>query len=103
MPVYFLGGPAVGNLSRGVQGYLELRGGDWGDGGDLVCETCQNSRVQPCYNCDGLGYYDSYGSQTKCKACNSSGQIICRTCFDKSGIDPYDFEGVRSFMKRRTD
>ena len=106
LPVYALGGPAVGNLARGVR-MLVLEGdeveGGRGGGTESVCGVCQNSRVNPCPNCDGFGFYESYGAQVKCNCCKGSGQTICRTCFGENGIDPYDLEGVREFMKGRPD
>ena len=101
LPVYALGGPAVGNLARGVR---ELVGEGGGGAAEIsVCGVCKNSRVNPCPNCDGFGFYESYSSQVKCNCCKGSGQTICRTCFGETGIDPNDLDGVREFMKRRPD
>ena len=48
---------------------------------DGPCEVCNGTEVVGCPNCDGQGYYESYGQQTQCKACRGSGQVVCRACF----------------------
>ncbi|GMH68213.1 hypothetical protein TrST_g5428 [Triparma strigata] len=97
IPVYFLGGPANGNLARSGLNYLKGL-----DESTKVCPACQNSRVSPCTNCDALGYYESYGRSVKCNCCKGSGQIVCRECFESLGIENTP-EAVREFMSSRPD
>ena len=73
VPVYFLGGPAVGNLARGF--WQALPGGvtESADAADAKsfgmpndnegprCNVCNDSRAVPCPNCDAQGYYITYG------------------------------------------
>jgi len=105
IPVYFLGGPANGNLSRGT----------WNALGKLLpqeqqqppqkkgCKSCKDTRVVPCPNCDGVGYYMTYGREVKCNCCKGRGLVICRTCFSWYDEDPADIESIREFMSRLPD
>ncbi|GMI17413.1 hypothetical protein TrLO_g12012 [Triparma laevis f. longispina] len=93
IPVYFLGGPANGNLARAGLKALQDKS---------ICPTCQNSRVQPCVNCDALGYYISYNQKINCTCCNGSGQTVCRLCFRTLEIENSP-SAVREFMKSRPD
>lgn len=109
IPVYFLGGPANGNLARGV----------WDSLGDLLnvkndnddmdlnqrrgCPACNDSRAVPCPNCDGVGYYNSYGREVKCNCCKGRGRVICRECFSWYDEDPEDIERIRELMMRIPD
>ena len=68
--------------------------------GGAPCEVCNNTEVVGCPNCDGQGYYVSYGQQTQCKACRGSGQVVCRACFKG---DPWDLDAVRERARRRPD
>ena len=76
LPVYFLGGPAVGNLARGFWRVLPPGGsgeggaadlkivandGNDGDGDGPRCQVCNDSRAVGCPNCDAQGYYITYG------------------------------------------
>ena len=87
VPVYFLGGPAVGNLARGFWRVLppgEERGADLeikiagvangGREGDVDapgktdgprCKVCNDSRAVGCPNCDAQGYYVTYGRKVR--------------------------------------
>jgi hypothetical protein len=67
---------------------------------DGPCEVCNGTDVVSCPNCDGQGYYVSYGMETECKACRGSGQVVCRACFKG---DPWDLEAVRERARRRPD
>ncbi len=68
--------------------------------GGAPCEVCNNTEVVGCPNCDGQGYYVSYGMETECKACRGSGQVVCRACFKG---DPWDLERIRERARRRPD
>jgi hypothetical protein len=99
IPVYFLGGPANGNLARGVWNSLGSTAEEKASTKEPAgCEVCNDSRVVPCPNCDGMGYYMSYGSSVTCTCCKGRGVVICRSCFDHYGEDPYDIEKIRDFM-----
>lgn len=86
VPVYFLGGPANGNLARAVWGalgrFLGDEDGDNESGSKRIqrtgCTECNDTRVVPCPNCDGMGYYMTYGREVKCNCCYGRGQVICR-------------------------
>ena len=67
---------------------------------DGPCEVCNGTEVVGCPNCDGQGYYESYGQQTQCKACRGSGQVVCRACFEG---DPWDLDAVRERARSRPD
>jgi hypothetical protein len=111
VPVYFLGGPANGNLARGVwNGLGRLVGDDTSattkDSEKNIkrgCTSCGDTRTVPCPNCDGVGYYMTYGTEAKCNCCKSSGRVICRNCFASYGEDPSDIESIREFMARLPD
>lgn len=113
VPVYFLGGPANGNLARGVWKGLGILTGDSDipkaisdEELDMMkrgCASCGGTRTVPCPNCDGVGYYMTYGREVKCNCCNSSGRVICRSCFNLYGEDPSDIEEIRKFMARLPD
>ena len=68
--------------------------------GNAPCEVCNGTEVVGCPNCDGQGYYESYGQQTQCKACRGSGQVVCRACFRG---DPWDLDSVRERARSRPD
>ena len=68
--------------------------------GDAPCEVCNGTDVVSCPNCDGKGRYVSYGTETECKACRGSGQVVCRACFRG---DPWDLEAVRERARSRPD
>ena len=103
VPVYFLGGPANGNLARGTWKALgpkqeEKRQERAG------CKTCGDTRAVPCPNCDGVGYYMTYGREVKCNCCKGRGLVICRDCFSfYKDEDPADIESIREFMSRLPD
>lgn len=110
VPVYFLGGPANGNLARGVWDALERTTTDGGTGvstntntGPKGCTVCNDSRAVPCPNCDGVGYYITYNQEVKCNCCNGRGLVICRECFHLYDEDPNDIEAIREKMSRLPD
>ena len=100
-PVYFLGGPAVGNLARGLWKLSSPQNADPSQ--QRPCEVCRDSRCVPCPNCDAQGYYKTYGSTVKCNACRGRGLVICRTCFSNYDEDPTDIEAIRDVMSRMPD
>ena len=74
VPVYFLGGPAVGNLARGYwqilpPGGATMESADAADAGTDApsdaegprCNVCNDTRATGCPNCDAQGYYITYG------------------------------------------
>jgi len=111
VPVYFLGGPAVGNLARGFWMLLSS------DSTTLLeqeetrtmskpppgCRVCNDSRCVGCPNCDANGYYVTYGTQVKCNACKGRGLVICRACFSYYGEDPADVDRIREIMSKIPD
>ena len=104
--VYFLGGPAVGNLARGIWNLLSrgdktLKRDNEVDGPN--CKTCNDTRAVGCPNCDALGYYISYNQKVKCNCCKGRGLVICRDCFSDYDSDPYDLQGIRDLMARIPD
>lgn len=109
VPVYFLGGPAVGNLARGFWKVLRGPSGSAISGSSDQkkeppgCKVCNDSRCVPCPNCDGEGYYVTYGRSIKCNACKGRGLVICRSCFSYYGEDPADIEGIRKIMSKIPD
>mmetsp|Transcript_10050 Transcript_10050/g.28160 ORF Transcript_10050/g.28160 Transcript_10050/m.28160 type:complete len:435 (-) Transcript_10050:625-1929(-) len=117
VPVYFLGGPAVGNLARGVWQVLpgvaavERRvDADDASSADAPnesegprCNVCNDSRAVGCPNCDAQGYYITYGRRVTCPACKGRGLVMCRDCFPLYGEDPADIEAIREKMKRMPD
>lgn len=99
VPVYFLGGPAVGNLARGF--YYNLlgnnnteneiekeRGKEETKKEGPNCEYCNDTRCVPCPNCDGQGYYITYNKRVTCNCCKGRGFVMCRNCFSDYGDDP---------------
>ena len=103
VPVYFLGGPAVGNLSRGFWNALSPEENDVAPLKLIPCKSCKGSRCIGCPNCDAQGYYMSYGRKVACPACRSRGLVICRECFNKYGEDPNDIEAIRFIMEKMPD
>eukprot|EP00978_Attheya_sp_CCMP212_P017741 scaffold47753_cov58-Attheya_sp.AAC.9 len=119
IPVYFLGGPAVGNLARGIWNGLskEVDGEDGisSGGNDAItgrnndpnqpkCATCQDTRAVGCPNCDAVGTYVTYGQTVQCNCCKGRGLVICRDCFGTyEGDDPNNIERVRDIMSRMPD
>jgi hypothetical protein len=112
-PVYFLGGPAVGNLARGFWSTL----GKKDESEDVAslkeedtkinkpgCKVCNDTRCVPCPNCDGVGQYVAMGNRTvKCTSCAERGFVICRACFSNYDEDPNDIEAIRELMSRMPD
>jgi hypothetical protein len=101
VPVYFLGGPANGNLARCFWNAL---GSD-----DMLlekyrvpCPDCNGTRAVTCPNCDD-GTYVTYGERVVCKACRGKGRVICRKCFREYGGDPADIKNIRRIMDRIPD
>lgn len=107
VPVYFLGGPANGNLARGVWSTLgkalHLHKNSNYIMEKVQCTTCVNTRAVPCPNCDGIGYYSTYGKEVKCNCCKGRGLVICRECFAKYGEDPEDINAIRELMNKIPD
>ena len=112
IPVYFLGGPANGNLARSFWNALtsssttpssDLTNGDSATNQE-PCSVCNDTRRVPCPNCDGIGTYVAMGGRTvKCTSCNARGFVICRNCFDRYDEDPYDIDAIREMMNRMPD
>lgn len=110
IPVYFLGGPANGNLARAVwnslgNNLIESTEDDTQKStmqSQTLCTICQNTRAVPCPNCDD-GTYITYGQKVICKACRGKGRVICRSCFSEYGDDPNDIESIRRIMDRIPD
>lgn len=111
-PVYFLGGPAVGNLARGFWNALSPRS----EKAALVgaddkkvdieprCKVCSDTRCVPCPNCDGVGQYVAMGERlVQCTSCQGRGFVICRACFSAYDDDPNDIEAIRELMARMPD
>ena len=100
VPVYFLGGPAVGNLARGIYNQLQTSSQKQ----QQPCLECNDTRTVPCPNCDNSsGYYVTYGKSVKCNCCKGRGYVICRSCFDQYNEDPSDIESIREMMSRMPD
>ncbi len=111
IPVYFLGGPANGNLARAIWNHL-------GENVNITemtdiqvttplltrssCPICQGTRAVPCPNCDD-GAYITYGQKVICRACRGKGRVICRKCFSEYGDDPNDIESIRRIMDQIPD
>eukprot|EP00957_Ditylum_brightwellii_P058968 4471840-Ditylum_brightwellii.AAC.1 len=103
-PVYFLGGPAVGNLSRGIWNALTTKlCVSAGESALPSCKVCNDTRAIGCPNCEAKGYYVTYGREVKCNCCQGRGLVICRDCFADYGDDPNDIEWVREIMSRMPD
>ena len=113
VPVYFLGGPAVGNLARGF--WVLLSVDNAASASEKVatgitsakippgCQVCNDSRCVGCPNCDAEGYYMAYERKVKCNACKGRGLVICRSCFSYYGDDPSDVERIREIMSQIPD
>ena len=104
-PVYFLGGPAVGNLGRG---FWNVLGNINSSSSKAVtsqhsCKVCGDTRCVPCPNCDGQGYYFTYNRRVDCNSCRGRGFVICRACFSNYDEDPSDLEAIRDLMARMPD
>jgi hypothetical protein len=111
-PVYFLGGPAVGNLARGVWAALNPATASQEAPSFVTvitkpppgCEVCDDTRQVPCPNCDGIGTYVAMGGRSvKCSSCRGRGFVVCRSCFGYYEEDPYDIEAIRDLMAKRPD
>jgi hypothetical protein len=119
VPVYFLGGPAVGNLARGVwvglshvlglealpcMGNIDpLSSTNSGPRGEQPpgCAICIDTRKTPCPNCDGLGDYVAAGGRTVvCTSCRGRGFVICRSCFSYYKENPNDLDAIREVVSR---
>ena len=101
-PVYFLGGPAVGNLARGVWSALKaektVRAKTSG------CMVCKDTRCVNCPNCDAMGRYQAIGGRVvTCTSCRGRGFVICRACFAWYDEDPNDIEAIREIMSKMPD
>ena len=108
-PVYFLGGPAVGNLARGFWKLLSDDEAAIVPEGTVTtkpppgCQVCNDSRCVGCPNCDAEGFYVTYGRKVNCNACKGRGLVICRSCFSYYGEDPADIESIREIMSKMPD
>lgn len=92
----------MGNLARGFWNALSTAADDVSP--ELSpCPACNDSRAVPCPNCDGQGYYVTYGKEVKCNCCKGRGLVICRECFDRYDEDPNDIESIREVMARMPD
>jgi hypothetical protein len=102
-PVYFFGGPAVGNLARGVWRALEKEPDEQRQ--SLPgCKVCNDTRCVPCPNCDGVGTYLATGNRTvTCTSCRGRGFVVCRSCFGSYDEDPNDIDGIRELMRKMPD
>ncbi|KAL9183767.1 hypothetical protein ACHAXT_004623 [Thalassiosira profunda] len=110
LPVYFLGGPANGNLARAFWDALGNEEESASEGAMLPptqkavpCSVCNGTRAVPCPNCDGVGTYVAYGELVTCRACRGKGRVICRSCFSEYGDDPNDIENIRRIMDQMPD
>jgi hypothetical protein len=107
IPLYFLGGPANGNLARA---FWNAIGNDKAESANesgqlkrqIPCPKCQDTRAVKCPNCDD-GTYVTYGQRVLCKACRGKGRVICRSCFFEYGDDPNDIENIRRIMDQIPD
>jgi len=101
-PVYFLGGPANGNLARGYWRLLTDKESE--ERQKPGCTSCNDTRRVPCPNCDGKSDYIAVGGQRiRCTSCRGSGFVICRDCFFEYDEDPSDIEAIRDVMLRFPD
>jgi hypothetical protein len=110
VPVYFLGGPANGNLARGFWNLLSTRRtaseSSAATNASRVCPTCNNTRQVPCPNCDGVGTYVAMGGRSiTCTSCRGRGFVICRSCFGQyeGDPDPNDIDSIRDMVSRMPD
>lgn len=91
VPVYFLGGPANGNLARSFWNSLgrdeESPASTEISYKQRPCNECKGTRVVPCPNCDG-GTYVTHNRKVVCNACRGRGRVICRQCFNEYRDDP---------------
>jgi hypothetical protein len=100
IPVYFLGGPANGNLARSFWNTLGGKEGNEVTSPErtykiIPCVECNTTRLVPCPNCH-LGTYVTYNQRVVCKACRGKGRVICRRCFSEYGdVDPNDIYSIR--------
>mmetsp|Transcript_9097 Transcript_9097/g.21648 ORF Transcript_9097/g.21648 Transcript_9097/m.21648 type:complete len:295 (-) Transcript_9097:31-915(-) len=99
--VYFLGGPANGNLARFFWNLLtEEQVAKKAE----PCPVCNDTRRVLCPNCDGVGAYEAMGGTTvNCTSCNGRGFVICRACFDQYDEDPYDIAAIREVVSKMPD
>lgn len=100
IPIYFLGGPANGNLARWFWKSLtketKIK--------RKRCQICKDTRCDVCPNCDGMGTYVATGGRsTTCTSCKGRGYVICRACYGSFDEDPYDIDAVRDLMSRMPD
>ncbi len=103
IPVYFLGGPANGNLARGIWDALSNQAGYvQNEIKQVPCSSCNGTRAVKCPNCDD-GTYVTYGERVVCKACRGKGRVICRECFSQYDDDPSDIENIRRIMDQIPD
>lgn len=122
LPVYFGGGPAVGNLARGVWNTIvqatpgpkqrdentnaltQINGEMKRPKPPPGCQVCRDTRCVPCPNCDGVGNYQAMGGTVvTCTSCRGRGFVICRACFSYYGEDPNDIEAIRELLSRMPD
>ena len=100
LPVYFLGGPANGNLARSFWNALSGQENEVlveVAQTDVICNVCRGTRLVPCPNCDD-GTYVTYSRRVVCSACRGKGVVICRNCFNEYGEDPNDIESIRKLV-----
>lgn len=113
-PVYFMGGPAVGNLARGFWNALSSSSSSFFDRDDSskgdtqqkqpTCNVCNDTRRNACPNCEGIGIYTAMGGRSvNCSSCRGRGFVICRACFGRYNEDPYDIDAIRELMSRMPD
>ena len=113
VPVYFLGGPAVGNLARGIWNGLShallvdevsASSSTRRKNDPPGCSVCQDTRRVPCPNCDGVGTYVAMGGrQVTCTSCRGRGFVICRNCYSNYDEDPNDIDVIREILSRMPD
>lgn len=113
LPVYFLGGPAVGNLARGFWNLLSPVEEQEATATTTTtttkpppgCQVCNDTRRVPCPNCDGIGRYTAMGGKSvQCTSCRGRGFVICRNCFGYyDDLDPNDIEAIRDFISKMPD
>jgi hypothetical protein len=109
VPVYFLGGPANGNLARSFWNALSIESNkdDTSPTSNEIiqkgvpCDECRGTRLVSCPNCDD-GTYVTYNRRVECKACRGKGVVICRNCFNEYGENPSDLEGIRRLVDELT-
>lgn len=109
LPVYFLGGPAVGLLARWIWNAIG-KAAELSEISDTQakpppgCQQCGDTRRVPCPNCEGMGTYVAMGGRSvKCTSCRGRGFVICRSCFSYYDEDPADIESIRDLMSRMPD